>query len=32
MTLENDAIRMHDIFKKKLIKFSMFLMVYFWGK
>lgn len=32
MVLENDALRMHEIFKKKLIKFSKFLMVYFWGK
>jgi DNA mismatch repair ATPase MutS len=32
MTLENDAIRLHEIFKKKLIKFSKFLMIYFWGK
>lgn len=29
---ENDAIRLHEIFKKKLKKFSSFLMVNFWCK
>lgn len=32
MVLENDALRLHEIFKKKLLKFSKFLMVCFWGR
>jgi DNA mismatch repair ATPase MutS len=32
LAFENDAIKLHEIFKKPLNKFSIFLMVNFWNK